>query len=281
MYSREYKVIKTINHKKNSKIHICELINRTEVIKIWSGNKFIFKEYNDKKNFDQSSEKKKEIINLSFKIEGLCKIIDILNEEDRRILKKDNTKSGCKGIILEYLEGDTLEKFIENGKYGDRKINKIISNLSLILYEMYKNKLVHRDIKPENIIISKDCGVTMVDLAYAAVGYNFKSQSGTPIYIAPEILKKEVYNSKIDIYSFGVTIFELINRKKLCDYVINDDFWESIQKLIIGYDEIIDQLINENGWDSRWKEIVKWCIKSDSEERWDAEMLYEYVKKNF
>lgn len=283
MYPRDYRIVKLLECNNNSNIYICELLNNTEIIEQWDGNYFILKEYNSKKEYERTSERLKKIADLSFKIDGLCNIIGVFNNKNYVITVKGTRKCQCNGILMEYIEGHTLEKFIRYGNYGEKEINKIILDLSKIIYDMHQNKLIHRDLKPDNIIISKKGRIKIIDLAYAAIGCQFRQQSGTPIYVAPEVIEAKIYNHKVDIYSFGILVYKLIDRKDISDYLIGTEeqnFDKAMKKLSKGYDEIIDGLAKGNKWNNHWKEIVKNCLKCDPEKRWDANELYAYAKEN-
>lgn len=75
-----------------------------------------------------------------------------------------------------------------------------------------ENKITHRDLKPANILI-KDGIIKLCDFGFArklSASTNFmNSLKGTPLYIAPEILDGRAYTHKVDIWSFGIIIYEL------------------------------------------------------------------------
>lgn len=84
---------------------------------------------------------------------------------------------------------------------------------------------MHRDIKPANIMVKKD-GTKIPTLKIAdlgmAISYTIPdtelSQAGTPLYMAPELFRKEKYNSSVDIWSVGVIFYGIyiIFNKKRC-----------------------------------------------------------------
>lgn len=78
---------------------------------------------------------------------------------------------------------------------------------------LYKNNIMHRDLKPENILFHNDV-LKLGDFGFCK---NLKEDNdmtatmlGSPIYMAPEVLKGQVYTSKADIWSLGVVLFEML-----------------------------------------------------------------------
>ena len=97
-------------------------------------------------------------------------------------------------------------------------INKIFKQLNITFKELLKNHIVHRNIKPDNILI-KYVNEYKINFDSVLVDYELSEQynedskiesiAGTPIYMAPELLKFERYHNNCDLYSIGVTLYEL------------------------------------------------------------------------
>mmetsp|Transcript_26982 Transcript_26982/g.20185 ORF Transcript_26982/g.20185 Transcript_26982/m.20185 type:complete len:117 (-) Transcript_26982:994-1344(-) len=107
-------------------------------------------------------------------------------------------------------------------KFALSEVTSIMSQLLLTLDFMANNHIVHRDIKPENILLgSKDPNtfdIRLGDLGLAAElpqEKYLKQRCGTPGYIAPEMLLAKAYNEKVDIFSAGVVMFNLLTKKLL------------------------------------------------------------------
>ena len=120
-------------------------------------------------------------------------------------------------ILMEYCDGLTLEKYINQNanKIIDRKI--IYSFLSQILKSLVKihsGGIIHRDIKPANIFIKNDqlkVGDFGLATRYNNSGKLLKSKKieGTPLYLSPEQMSYKAYNEKVDIYACGITLYEM------------------------------------------------------------------------
>lgn len=117
-------------------------------------------------------------------------------------------------IVMELVEGITLKKFIE--KKGRLELNEAIGigiQIAQGIDEAHKNHIIHRDIKPQNIIISKEGKVKVTDfgIAKAATSNTITSNAmGSVHYISPEQARGGYSDEKSDIYSLGVTIFEML-----------------------------------------------------------------------
>jgi serine/threonine protein kinase len=78
---------------------------------------------------------------------------------------------------------------------------------------MHKKNIVHRDIKPENIFVDSNMNLKVGDFGVSKLLENndqsFKTQTGTPYYIAPEMYKDTKYTHKVDFWSLGCVLYEL------------------------------------------------------------------------
>lgn len=117
-------------------------------------------------------------------------------------------------IVMELVEGITLKKFIE--KKGKLDVDEAIGIAVQIAQGMeaaHDNHIIHRDIKPQNIIISKEGKVKVTDfgIAKAATSNTITSNAmGSVHYISPEQARGGYSDEKSDIYSLGVTMYEML-----------------------------------------------------------------------
>ena len=118
-------------------------------------------------------------------------------------------------IVMELVEGITLKKFIE--KKGKLEVNEAVGIAVQIAQGMeaaHDNHIIHRDIKPQNIIISKEGKVKVTDfgIAKAATSNTITSNAmGSVHYISPEQARGGYSDEKSDIYSLGVTMYEMLS----------------------------------------------------------------------
>lgn len=123
-------------------------------------------------------------------------------------------EDGIYYIVMELVEGITLKKYIEKkGKLGIREAVSIAIQIAQGMEAAHKHHIVHRDIKPQNIIISKEGKVKVTDFGIARAASSNTINStvmGSVHYISPEQARGGYSDEKSDIYSFGITLFEML-----------------------------------------------------------------------
>ncbi|MBR0153689.1 MAG: serine/threonine protein kinase, partial [Lachnospiraceae bacterium] len=117
-------------------------------------------------------------------------------------------------IVMELVEGITLKEFIlAKGKLSVRETVGIAIQIAQGLEVAHQNRIVHRDIKPQNIILSKEglAKVTDFGIAKAVTSNTITSNAvGSVHYISPEQARGGYSDEKSDIYSLGVTMYEML-----------------------------------------------------------------------
>ncbi len=117
-------------------------------------------------------------------------------------------------IVMELVEGVTLKNFIKaKVMLANREATGISLQIAQGIEAAHQLGIVHRDIKPQNIILSSDGKVKVADfgIAKAASQQTLMSEAmGSVHYIAPEQAKGEMTDTRGDIYSLGITMFEMV-----------------------------------------------------------------------
>ena len=202
---------------------------------------------------NEINEIKKEAKILSeLKSENIVKYYDSFSDNDSF------------NIIMEYCDGLDLRKFINEHRSANDLIKKniimhIIFGICLGLKEIHQHNLIHRDLKPDNIFLNADLTVKIGDFGISKKLQNAndyaKTQTGTMLYMAPEIINGEKYNNKVDMWALGCIIHELCTLNfcfqsksihGLIEKIINvehgkidKNYGEDLQKLI-------DSLLNKD-----------------------------------
>jgi serine/threonine-protein kinase len=125
-------------------------------------------------------------------------------------------------IVMEFLVGEDLRSAIRNSHTGDldNKL-RIAADIARALAYVHTKKIIHRDIKPENIHIDASGKVKLMDFGIAkSEGLSLTKTGfsvGTPYYMAPEQIRGESPTERVDIYAFGILLFELLTGRKPVD----------------------------------------------------------------
>ena len=123
-------------------------------------------------------------------------------------------EGGIHFIVMELVEGITLKKYIEKkSRLSVKEAVSIAIQVSMGIEAAHNNHIIHRDIKPQNIMISKDGKVKVTDFGIAkAVSSNTITSNvmGSVHYTSPEQARGGYSDEKSDIYSLGITLFEMI-----------------------------------------------------------------------
>lgn len=140
-------------------------------------------------------------IGFSLSHPGLCQYFGKINHP---------TIGNC--IVMEWIDGCTLEELINTKGISRQLAQKIICEICDALDYMHRKQVIHRDLKPENILITHNGqNVKIIDFGLSDTDSfaTFKAPAGTKIYASPELLAGEVIDNRSDIWSLGVMISEL------------------------------------------------------------------------
>ena len=117
-------------------------------------------------------------------------------------------------MVMELVEGITLKEYIEKkGKLSHKEVISIAIQMCNGIGAAHAAGIVHRDIKPQNVMISRDGKVKVTDFGIAkAVSSNTISSNamGSVHYTSPEQARGGYSDAKSDIYSIGITLYEMV-----------------------------------------------------------------------
>ena len=117
-------------------------------------------------------------------------------------------------IVMELVQGITLKNYIDmKGKLDIREALNISVQIASGLSAAHENRIIHRDIKPQNIIMSRDGKVKVTDFGIAKVADSTTvttTAAGTVHYISPEQARGVYSDERSDIYSLGITMYEMV-----------------------------------------------------------------------
>lgn len=116
-------------------------------------------------------------------------------------------------IAMQYLEGPTLKRLIDNGLTPQQSVPLIRQVLEAARFA-HRNGVVHRDLKPQNVIVDPDGKAVVTDFGIARAGISEITQTGsvmgTPHYLSPEQAQGQEVTAVSDLYSIGVMLYEAL-----------------------------------------------------------------------
>ena len=204
---------------------------------------------------------------------NICAVFDI-GEQD-----------GIHYIVMEYLEGETLEQRIERGPLSIEQAVQFATQVADALDKAHRQGLVHRDLKPGNVMLSKP-GAKLLDFGVAKLKreeHQVSTLSGMPTlgasraltaegtilgtlqYMAPEQLEGKEADGRTDIFAFGAMVYEMVTGKKAFEgksqasliSAIMSAEPESMSTLQPLAPPVLDR-------------IVKRCLAKDPDNRWQS-----------
>lgn len=123
-------------------------------------------------------------------------------------------------IVMEYINGGDLHKLIKFHQekkqlLPESEIWRMSSELSSAISYLHSKNIIHRDIKTLNILITKDQTIKLADLgASKIVSAPMQiTRVGTPLYLAPELVKHKPYDYKVDIWALGCVLYTLAKQQ--------------------------------------------------------------------
>ncbi|CAO2830811.1 unnamed protein product [Amaranthus hypochondriacus] len=198
---------------------------------------------------------------------NLVKLIGFCNEGSNRLL------------VYEYMCNGSLDKWIFDDGFCQtltwnirrRIIEGVAAGLEYLHEHCHKN-VIHFDIKPQNILLDKDFNVKISDFGLAKMVDRDESQvmtvvKGTPGYMAPELINGRAISVKVDVYSFGMVILELVCGRKNFSSA-EEDILTNLLKVKADEDQLCD-LIDVRVHDMQQEKdetvnmikIAIWCLQ--------------------
>ena len=116
-------------------------------------------------------------------------------------------------LVLEYFSRGDFSKFLKKRPLKEKYAKKYLKQLSSGLKYLLDNKIIHRDLKPHNILVSNLGDIKITDFGFARYFDNdmvIQTICGSPLYMAPEIMKNKKYDFKSDLWSVGIILYEML-----------------------------------------------------------------------
>jgi serine/threonine protein kinase len=181
-------------------------------------------------------------------------------------------------FTMEYVAGKPLEAFIEGQNFPKEKLSKLILDVAAGLEAIHKANIIHRDLKPANILVLENYQSKITDFGVARPEYSDLTAHneiiGSALYIAPEVWLGTKLTSSVDLYSFGVVLYELTTGVLPFD----GDSPASLMRMHLEFKPIAPKELNPEVPVWLNKLILKLLAKTPEERLRDAGELIDYVQ---
>ncbi|GCE98140.1 hypothetical protein ZYGM_002097 [Zygosaccharomyces mellis] len=174
-------------------------------------------------------------------------------------------------IIIEYCAGGSLRTLLRPGKIDEKYIGIIMREVLIALKYIHKDNVIHRDIKAANVLITNEGHVKLCDFGVAAQlnqsSLKRQTMAGTPYWMAPEVIMEGVsYDTKVDIWSLGITTYEIATgNPPYCDV-------EALRAMQLITKSKPPRLEGRH-YSPMLKEFIALCLDEDPKERLSADDL--------
>ena len=230
----------------------------------------------------------KEITNDTEKLESEITILNLIEQHPKLVrYYKHFKEKGVLYIVMEFLQGITLDKLIENFKTNNMRINEkkllemMFEIMSGLMYLHEIKEIAHRDLKPDNIFVDNEGHIKITDFGLSG-SFSIKAPEQVKIngtccgalpFMAPEMHNFDYKGPEIDIYMVGITLYQLMTLTLPYDVIDSE-------KTETGYE--VKKKANlkiPDIYDKRVQDIIFSMIDLDSKNRPSArDILIKIIK---
>jgi serine/threonine protein kinase/tetratricopeptide (TPR) repeat protein len=215
------------------------------------------------------------------RFEREAQVISSLNHPHICTLYDVGHQDGVDFLVMECLEGETLEHRLQRGPMGIDESVRCAIDIADALDQAHRNGVIHRDLKPGNIMLTKG-GAKLLDFGLAQPWLAEWSESddsaptnaalttkgmvvGTPGYMAPERLKGSNSDASADLFSFGAVLYEMMTGRKAFPGATRAEVMLSVlaqpPPSLLKFRPDAPRALDR---------IVDRCLAADPEERWQT-----------
>ncbi|CAF0772544.1 unnamed protein product [Didymodactylos carnosus] len=181
-------------------------------------------------------------------------------------------------IVMEFMQGGQLTQIVEQTILDEGQMAAITKECLGALRFLHSKNIIHRDVKSDNVLVGFDGSVKLTDFGFCAQLANTESlrqtMVGTPYWMAPEVIKKLKYDRKVDIWSLGIMMIEMIDGSPP---YINEQPFRAMCKIALQEEP---PKLTEDGQkriSSELSNFLKRCLTVDPQKRSDTDELLHHV----
>lgn len=177
-------------------------------------------------------------------------------------------------VVLEYCSGGDLDHFIKtNNSIRSPILISLVYQMVLSIYTCHSNNIAHHDIKPSNFFFDQYGNLKLADFGISQINECLltKNYCGSFVYAAPELIAKKPYNPyKADIWSFGITICQLVTMTLPRPEDCKDQYFLRLKENYHNIASLIPECV---------RHVIERSLVMNPDDRADIEELFEYFKQ--
>jgi len=200
-----------------------------------------------------------------------------LNHPNIETVHDFDTQDGIDFLVIEYLQGVTLEKRLMQSTCPEKEISRLGVQLAEGLAAAHEKGVVHRDLKPSNILIGEDSRLKILDFGIAAVlhpatettvtesSVEAGSGAGTLPYMSPEQLRSERVDARSDLWAAGAVLYEMATGRRAFCEITSARLIDAILHGAPQHPQAINSKIS-----AELERIILKCLEKDPEDRYQS-----------
>lgn len=149
-----------------------------------------------------------------------CEVLSKINQSEFIVGYVEHGKiNGTLYMVMDYVEAANLkELFLRQDPVLTENVAQILIDMAVGLGNVHESGYMHLDFKPENVLVTRNASVRLIDFDLAQPipekPKKFPKNPGTPAYMAPEQLQRQPIDTRVDIFAYGVSAYEMLTNHK-------------------------------------------------------------------
>jgi eukaryotic-like serine/threonine-protein kinase len=173
-------------------------------------------------------------------------------------------------MVMEFLTGESLREAMKHDRVGDLRMRlNIALQIARAIAYIHSQRIIHRDIKPENLNLAPNGKIKLMDFGIAkSEGASLTRAGfilGTPFYMAPEQVTGKPLTPLVDVYAFGVMLFELLTNEKAVSGNSIDQIFRQIINAPLPKEVLVDK-----GIPMPLTQLIERCVAKNPGHRWQS-----------